>query len=143
MQSVILPEIMNFENETETVTLVVETEALLYVYYEPTLPGLIFKETTQTLKKDINFKITLKDDNPLIPAKKEYEFKILCLYCLPKPFKPVFNSREDGQITSMVKINFNDLLPKGEIPVPPVMSIKPISSLGVLTFSFSKGMEYP
>ena len=41
------------------------------------------------------------------------------------------------------KINFNSLVPKGEVPQPPVMWIKPISSLGKLSLQFSKNMEYP
>ena len=146
MPSVTLPKIMNYENETETVTLVVEIEALRYVDYDPDLPGLFFKETTQTLprgQKDINFKITLKDDHPSFPMKKDYEFKIMCLYCKAKAFKPVFKSRNDGQTNKLAKINFNELLKDGEVPVPPVMIIKPMTSLGKLTISFSKGMEYP
>lgn len=87
--------------------------------------------------------MTVKDNHPKIPAKTDYDFKILCLYCLKKPFKPVFNARDDGPSTKMDKINFNDLVPAGEIPKPPVMQVKPISSLGVITITFSKAMDYP
>ena len=34
-------------------------------------------------------------------------------------------------------------MPKGEVPKPPVMKIKPITSMGKLSMQFTQDMEYP
>ena len=42
MPKVKLPKVMNLENATEIVRVEMETDAVIYVVYDPSLPGLVF-----------------------------------------------------------------------------------------------------
>lgn len=55
MPSIKLPKIMNLENKTEIVRVEINTDAIYYVNYDPSLPGLVFQDSTMNLLKDVNF----------------------------------------------------------------------------------------
>ena len=71
------------------------------------------------MESDLSFTLVLKDDDERNPKLTEYQFTIKVAQKRPKIFVPVYEPPKP--ILKVDKINFNELVPKGEIPKPPVM----------------------